>query len=43
MGLGRLDEKMIVVVHQAIGVTDPAIPRNHITEGLKESAPVPVI
>ena len=41
--LRSLNEKMVMVVHEAIGVTDPTVTGIHMIKEVEESSPVFVI
>jgi hypothetical protein len=38
--LGRLDQQMIVIVHQTIGMAEPAKTTDHLTEDGQPSLPI---
>ncbi len=41
-GVRRFDEKMVVVAHQAVRMTDPAVPLDNVTDDLQEAGPIAV-
>ena len=43
VGFRRFDQQVVVVAHQAVPMTDPAVPNDDITENLYESSPVFVV
>lgn len=43
IGLGRFEQEMIVVVHQTVGVTEPAIPVNDMPEQREKLRPIAII
>jgi len=38
----RFDEKVVVVGHQAVGVTDPVESRYHATQDIEEAKTIPI-
>lgn len=43
IGVGSLDEQMVVVLHQAVGVTSPVESSNDVPENLQKGKPILVV
>ena len=43
VGIRRLDEQVIVVAHQAVGMADPAVPHNHIAQHLQKPVAILIV
>jgi len=43
IGIGSLDEQMVVVLHQAVGVTSPVESSNDVPENLQKGEPILVV
>ena len=43
VGFGRFDQQMVVISHQAIGITAPALLEDFVTEQLQELLPVDIV
>ena len=43
ISVGCIDEQMVMIVHQAIGVAEPMVPKDNIRKGIEEDLSVLII
>jgi hypothetical protein len=43
VAVGRFDEEMVMVVHEAIGMAKPIVPRNNLSHDAEEVLPISIV